>query len=485
MMNDLLNRYANLCITQAKHFSILLITLLSIACSEESSSPDVVDAPAPQLLSTTPANGATGIAGSELTVEFNFNQNISYTASGQLSISAGDAVVSSVSAGSSKLIIVLTNLAKGKTFTVIIPKGMIKNSDNMVVEQISLTFTTESEPEPLSLDAKLCTESPMKQTQQLYDYLLSIYGKKSLSGTMANVNWNIAEAELVHAATGKYPAIAFFDYIHLPWSPANWIDYSDTKVIENWWANNGLVGIGWHWNVPATAEITDVNNYSYTTGDGKQDSNGSWTTKFRPSNIFVDGSWERKVVDADLEKVAGYLKLLQDKGIPVIWRPLHEAAGNIYEYNGGKAWFWWGYDGADAYKKLWIYMFDFFKAKGINNLIWVWTSQLKDNDFYPGDDYVDIIGNDIYNKTAADDDLAQYNTLMTSYSNKLLTLSECGNVATIPQQWNAGAKWLYFMPWYDYNKTTLVGHANADDTWWKNSFVDPTVITRDGLPSLK
>ena len=57
-----------------------------------------------------------------------------------------------------------------------------------------------------------------------------------------------------------------------------------------------------------------------------------------------------------LEKIAGYLKLLQEAGIPVIWRPLHEAAGNTYTYNTG-AWFWWGADGAQAYKDLWIYVF--------------------------------------------------------------------------------------------------------------------------------
>ncbi|MFR5757995.1 MAG: glycosyl hydrolase [Bacteroides cellulosilyticus] len=60
--------------------------------------------------------------------------------------------------------------------------------------------------------------------------------------------------------------------------------------------------------------------------------------------------------------------------------------------------FWWGSDGADTYKKLWRYMFNFFKEKGINNLIWVWTTQTKDVDFYPGDEYVDIIGRDIYNR---------------------------------------------------------------------------------------
>ena len=37
-------------------------------------------------------------------------------------------------------------------------------------------------------------------------------------------------------------------------------------------------------------------------------------------------------------------------------------------------------------------MFETFKSKGINNLIWVWTTETNDDTWYPGDEYVDIIG---------------------------------------------------------------------------------------------
>lgn len=121
-------------------------------------------------------------------------------------------------------------------------------------------------------------------------------------------------------------------------------------------------------------------------GDGSVDpgTGKRTTTVFSAANATKEGTWENEVVKADLKKLAGYLKLLRDKRIPVIWRPLHEAAGNIYNYKNGKAWFWWGNDGAEAYKKLWIYIFNYFKKEGINNLIWVWTTQTKDSEFYPG-----------------------------------------------------------------------------------------------------
>ena len=67
----------------------------------------------------------------------------------------------------------------------------------------------------------------------------------------------------------------------------------------------------------------------------------------------------------DLKNAAAYLKLLRDADIPVLWRPFHEAAGG---------WFWWGKDAA-SFKSLWIAMFNYFKTEGLDNLIWVWTTE--------------------------------------------------------------------------------------------------------------
>lgn len=67
-----------------------------------------------------------------------------------------------------------------------------------------------------------------------------------------------------------------------------------------------------------------------------------------------------------------------------------EAAGNTYDFAGGGAWFWWGAQGAEVYKQLWRFMYDrLVNYHKLNNLIWVWTSQVGDDIWYPGDDVVD------------------------------------------------------------------------------------------------
>lgn len=343
-------------------------------------------------------------------------------------------------------------------------------------EELSIRFTTVDKPytPPTEPTLTLVTPDALPAAQRVYDYLWESFGKRIISGAMARVAWNTDEADWVAKWTGKYPAMATFDYIHLYASPANWIDYTDISVAKEWWQAGGLVSACWHWVVPASQGSTEM-----TYEPSK--------TSFRAKKALTPGTWENERMQADLSKAADMLLLLQAEGIPVVWRPLHEAAGNTYEYTGGKAWFWWGYDGAETYVALWRTMFDYFRSRGVNNLIWVWTTQTKDDPFYPGDDYVDIIGTDIYNRSAAGDIAAQYEGIKARFPHKIITLSEMGNVADIAAQWEAGAVWSYFMPWYDYGNdlTSTYRHQHADIAWWSRAFESEFVVTRGDLPDFR
>ena len=82
-----------------------------------------------------------------------------------------------------------------------------------------------------------------------------------------------------------------------------------------------------------------------------------------------------------MDKVRDSILKLQDAGIPAIWRPYHEAAGNIYNYSDGKAWFWWGADGGQVYVNLLRATYYYFQAKVIHNLRWAWKTEGKDVDY--------------------------------------------------------------------------------------------------------
>ena len=197
-------------------------------------------------------------------------------------------------------------------------------------------------------------------------------------------------------------------------------------------------------------------------------------TEFDATNATVEGTWENKVFTEDLKNAAAYLKLLRDADIPVLWRPFHEAAGG---------WFWWGKDAA-SFKSLWIAMFNYFKTEGLDNLIWVWTTEGNDADWYPGDQYVDIVGRDVYNKETADC-VSEYTSIAENYGNKIVSLSECGTVGLISEQWASGARWSWFMPWYDGTNEDGSPVVHADEAWGKCAMSQEFVVSREDLPYME
>jgi len=331
-------------------------------------------------------------------------------------------------------------------------------------------------------DIKLADNAANDNAKQLYKYLRLNYGVKTLSSVIADVSWNNREAENIFAATGKYPAINCYDFIHIHVPDGNgWIDYSDITPVTTWSNAGGLVSLMWHFNVP----------YNETTTIQKNGSGGTVRpneTTFKAANALVSGTWENKWFYEQVDKVANVLLQLQNAGIAALWRPFHEAAGNATAKNdSGSAWFWWGADGADTFKALWQALFNRLREKGVHNLIYVWTSQNNngnssaynnDADWYPGDDLVDIIARDLYGYTAAQNE-QEYRELTARYPHKMITLAECGNNSStgasfseVVAFWNAGARWSWFMPWY--GSSTM-----PSNSWWANAFNQSFVITRD------
>jgi hypothetical protein len=319
--------------------------------------------------------------------------------------------------------------------------------------------------------------------KRLYRYFRNNYGKRIISSVMADVAWNHSLAEKIKKnITGKWPAMNCYDFIHICVPDGNgWIDYSDITPVTEWVDKGGIVQLMWHFNVPLSETTTIETNGSGVTCSPDK-------TTFKASNALVDGTWENRYFYAQMDRVIAVILKLQEAGIAATWRPFHEAAGNAtakQQANWTKAWFWWGYDGAETYKKLWITMFDYFKQKGVNNLIWIWTTQNyngnsanynQDTDWYPGDAYCDMIARDLYGYNAAQN-AQEFSEIQAAYPNKMVVLGECGwdssNKTGKPQGdivecWNAGAKWGHFMVWYDGNAGNK-SNTMVSDAWWTSA----------------
>lgn len=448
--------------------ALLVAATLGLAsCSDTDAQYTIPEVDAPALVKTTPEAGASQLKAGDITIQVEYDKNIFFATKDLDKISfTGGSLLSADVIGSSKILTLTVNVpGRGTDCTLTIPAGVVTGPNQMPAPEVSLNFRTAA----LNNTLVAATAAP---ALKLYNFLLENYETKLLSGMMADGSWNTDMSERVYQWTGKYPAINAFDYGHLAWSVAGrWMDYGDITPVKEWADNNGIVACSWHWNVPKEDPANSVTGTpDLETGYAfyKKD------TKFDAAQALIEGTWENKFLVQDLAHVANYLKLLKDAGIPVLWRPLHEAAGG---------WFWWGKDAA-SFKAIWIKMFDYFKAQGLDNLIWVWTAETGDEDWYPGDQYVDIIGRDIYSKDAATC-ASQYASLSATYGDKMVVLSECGSVGLISEQWASGAHWGWFMPWYDGENEDGTPIVHADEAWWKDAMNQDFVISREDLPSME
>ena len=477
------------------------ILLLAASC-QKPDNPTDEPAAAPKLVSSDPANGATGLTGDALTLVLTFDMNVKCPSSA--SITAGEAKVGKVLAYDKDVKIELSGLERGNSYTVTIPKGTISGFRNNAADEIRISFTMkEKDPDPvhstLNPTANLCNPSASQQAKKVYEFLLQQSGKKTLSGTMSGSSNSNDFADLIYSNVGKYPALTGYDFIFLQYSPTpeNWswkVNYNDISAAREQWNNNGLVSYMWHWNVPTSES-------AWKNGTEKGDYTGyafySDKTAFDIKEALKEGTWQNQFLMKDIEEVASYLKNLRDAGIPVIWRPLHEAAGNYNLYSDNGAWFWWGKGGAEPCKQLWRLLYDqFTNVHGLNNLIWVWTVDAtagcedQYDDWYPGDDVVDIVGVDIYENNT-DAKTRQFQALVdVTKGNKLVSVSECGNIPDPDKCFAQGNAWSWFMVWCTYDENNNLALSNKDwnlntKTWWSTVMGSKYVINREDMPNLK
>ncbi len=392
------------------------------------------------------------------------------------------------------------SFAEGKTFeevkfgTVKLEKG-----DNTVTIVGSWGWTlfdyvsiAPAELAKLECSNKLCDPKATDEAQGLMNYMATVYGDYIVSGQQeiyanghgGNFEW---EFDYLLDLTGKMPAIRGFDFMNYN-SLYGWDDGTTDRVID--WVNEkgGIATASWHINVPKEIE-------GYSVGDKVDWGNATYSnqTTFSPSKILTDpDSIEAKYFDNAVELLAAELTKLQDAGVPLLFRPFHEAEGA-----GGEtgSWFWWGKDGSATYKALWQHLYKTLTEEyGLHNLIWEFNSYTYANskNWYPGDEYVDIIGYDKYNGAANKPNESPISStffnLVDLYggSGKMVALTECDTVPAIDAMLEEGAYWSYFCPWYEGENGSplfLTEYNNAETL--KKLYQSESVITLDELPDYK
>ena len=335
-----------------------------------------------------------------------------------------------------------------------------------------------------------CDPNASIEAKKLYAYLRSVYGKHIISGQQEycgshcyNKNAyesqgkpidyfedNEAEFTFLDELTGKQPAIRGIDFLFYN-TTQPYFDDAPERVVSWYKDKGGIPTVTYHWNVPTNGkDSTEAAFYVEKTG------NKPFTT-FSITNAVTDGTWEHEKIDADLALLAEQLGKARDAGVPILFRPLHEAEG---------AWFWWGAEGAEPCKKLYRYMWNkLTKEYGLHNLLWIWTGSTSAyaDDWYPGDEYVDFIGCDKYNAINNSEpnpsaiSATFYSMIAQTTGQKMVVMSENDTIPSLDNLTADKAAWLYFCPWYQRYLTELNDHDEL-----KKLYQSDYCITLDELP---
>lgn len=313
---------------------------------------------------------------------------------------------------------------------------IIKSWGWIELDKITVKTGAKISNSTYNITSSLVNKNSTANTKKLYSFLKYSYGKYVITGQQCDGGINGNEFKAIKNLTGDYPALLGLDM--MDYTPSRTALGASSSAVEKAieFANKGgIVTFCWHWNAP-----TEYLNSTANSPDGWWGGFYTQSSKFDIAKVMNGQDAKgKKLLDRDIKEIAKQLKRLEKAGVPVIWRPLHEGSGG---------WFWWGAKGSDAYKKLWKYLYkELTNTYGCNNLIWVYNGQSAD--WYPGDEYVDIVGEDIYpGNHVYDPQVSRFRQAINYGSKtKITALTENGCIFDIDSAVSINALWSWFMTW--------------------------------------
>ncbi len=316
--------------------------------------------------------------------------------------------------------------------------------------------------------ATLCDPQSTPAARALMTYLVEQYGERTLSGTIEG-----PDVDYVWKQTGQLPAILAGDMLNVSTAAirhAGVTPGETEQMIER--ARQGhILSYCWHWRSPTGLLDREIVRPDGTRLDAR------WYRGFYTNATSFDlaatlaqpEGKDYMMLMTDIDMIAAELRKLADWGIPVLWRPLHEAEGG---------WFWWGAKGPKPFIQLWRILHDrLTRVHGLHNLIWAYTGTANP-DWYPGDDVVDIIGIDDYPADGRDPLSPTWDDVQARHGgHKLVALSEFGGVPDVTAARRVGVSWAYFVSW-----SRELGPLKVRPETLKRLYNDPRVINLSELP---
>ncbi|HEV8284270.1 MAG TPA: glycosyl hydrolase [Chitinophagaceae bacterium] len=252
-------------------------------------------------------------------------------------------------------------------------------------EHIAQNIPEQLEAIPFPTDKKAT-----KETVNLTKNLKKLLNKGIMFGHQDDlaygVGWKYEPGRSdIKDVTGDYPAVYGFELGRLEIDqPVNLDSVPFDKMkefIRSAYNRGGVITLSWHLNNPLTGKT-------------------AWDPAAGTVSSILPGGEKNELYKNWLDKVAAFMLDLKGKHgeyIPIIFRPFHELNGN---------WFWWGKNHCtpDELRRLWHFTVSYLRdKKDVHNLLYAFNTDrfyFKEEylERYPGDEWVDIIGLDIYQR---------------------------------------------------------------------------------------
>jgi mannan endo-1,4-beta-mannosidase len=307
-----------------------------------------------------------------------------------------------------------------------------------------------------------------KEAKELLSFIYNIQGKQVLTGQHNYLGKMSVFTDSIYLLTGKYPAIwgcdyGFSDSTH----DIDNIKYRPLLVPEivKQHERGSIITLTYHQASPLVGEPCQ-----FVGGVQTKLTDEEW------KELLTDGTQINTIWKTYMDQLAAELKVLQGKNIPVLFRPYHEMNGK---------WFWWGgHGGEGGFPALWKMLYHYYtNHHQLNNLIWVWSPDkpwhgLKE--YYPGDDFVDIVSMDIYPEKDTNVVFRQewYNEIKTLAGSRPFAIGECSKMPGLKEmETQPGYGW--FMLWSD------LGYKSNSIEELIEVFNSDKCLTADELLNLK
>jgi len=208
---------------------------------------------------------------------------------------------------------------------------------------------------------------------------------------------------------------------------------------------------------------------------------GSWSTGPGSVKVILPNEAKHEVYKKYLDEMASklqQLKLPNGKPAPFIFRPFHEM---------DREWFWWGSTSCsnEDYIALFRFTINYLRSKNLPNMVVCYapSTPLDATEYlrrYPGDNYVDVLGLDIYHLSTAPNSNNGAN--WDFIKDKLQILQQVGNQKNKPIAWTETGQQNLTSNTYFSQLTQLIKSNNIKLSYlmfWSNATT--TVDSSGGL----